>query len=94
MATSAPVPMAMPTSALASAGASLMPSPAMATTAALALQLGDQVELLLRAQAGTDFVDAELSGHRLGGGRVVAGGHDDLQSERVKLARSPPRRQA
>ena len=32
MATSVPVPMAMPTSALASAGASLMPSPAMATT--------------------------------------------------------------
>ena len=35
MATSAPVPMAMPTSALASAGASLMPSPAIATTAPL-----------------------------------------------------------
>ncbi len=32
MATSVPVPMAMPTWALASAGASLMPSPAMATT--------------------------------------------------------------
>src|SRR5690606_1180943 len=31
MATSVPVPMAMPTSAAASAGASLMPSPAMAT---------------------------------------------------------------
>jgi len=32
MATSVPVPMATPTSALAKAGASLMPSPAMATT--------------------------------------------------------------
>ena len=36
MATSAPVPMAMPTSAAASAGASLTPSPAMATFAPLA----------------------------------------------------------
>ena len=32
IATSVPVPIAMPTSALASAGASLMPSPAIATT--------------------------------------------------------------
>ncbi len=32
MATSVPVPMAIPTSALARAGASLMPSPTMATT--------------------------------------------------------------
>ena len=35
MATSVPVPMAMPTSACASAGASLMPSPTIATMLAL-----------------------------------------------------------
>ena len=42
MATSVPVPMAMPTSAWASAGASLMPSPTIATTAALGLELLDR----------------------------------------------------
>ena len=85
MATSAPVPMAMPTSARARAGASLMPSPAIATTSPLPLQVLDDVELVLRPQAGSHLVDAEPRGDRLGGGLVVAGGHDDLQPERMKL---------
>ena len=45
------------------------------------MQLGDEIELLFRPQAGADLVDAELGRHRLGGGGVVAGGHDDLEPE-------------
>ena len=48
MATSVPVPMAMPTSALASAGASLMPSPAIATLRPSGLQPLDQRGLVFR----------------------------------------------
>jgi hypothetical protein len=58
IATSAPVPMAMPTSAAASAGASLMPSPAMATCGP-GLQLVDQRLLVLRQTPGAHLVDAE-----------------------------------
>ena len=61
IATSAPVPMAMPTSAAASAGASLTPSPAIATLAPPALQLLDQLVLALGRHVGADFVDARAS---------------------------------
>ena len=57
----------------------------MATRRALLLQLVDQSELVLRAEAGCDLVDAELGGDRLGRGLVVAGRHDDLEPERVEL---------
>ena len=59
MATSVPVPMAMPTAAWASAGASLMPSPAIATRPAFALQLLNDLALLRRQHLGDDLVDAE-----------------------------------
>ena len=49
MATSVPVPMAMPTSACASAGASLMPSPTMPDPLALGLQPLDLVRPCPRA---------------------------------------------
>ena len=80
IATSVPVPMAMPTSAWASAGASLMPSPAIATIRALGLQAPDHLVLVLGQHLGVDLVDADLPGHRLGGGAVVAGQHDDAQA--------------
>src|SRR2546427_3633876 len=48
IATSVPVPMAMPTSAFAKAGASLMPSPAMDDDAAFFLQPLEQHELVRR----------------------------------------------
>ena len=53
MATSVPAPMAMPRSAWASAGASLTPSPTMATLRPPCLQLGD----LGRLVAGQDLGD-------------------------------------
>ena len=59
MATSVPVAMAMPISAAASAGASLMPSPTMATTSPARAQAGDRGGLVLRQDLGLDGVDAE-----------------------------------
>ncbi len=61
MATSVPAPMAMPTSAPARAGASLTPSPTMATDQAAGLQLGDLGVLVLGEDLGHDLVDAELA---------------------------------
>ena len=79
MATSVPVPMAMPTVASASAGASLMPSPAMATDASFALQPLDHRALLVRQDAGDHIVQTELRGDGAGGRLVVAGEHHDPQ---------------
>ena len=62
MATSVPVPMAMPRSACASAGASLMPSPTIATTWPCGLQRGDVGGLLGGQDLGEDVVDADLGG--------------------------------
>ena len=61
MATSVPVPMAMPTSACASAGASLMPSPTIATVLPCGLELLHFAGLVFRQNLGADTVDAELS---------------------------------
>ena len=91
IATSAPVPMAMPTWACASAGASLMPSPAMRDEAALVLQLLDRRGLLVRQHLGDDLVDAELAADRLRRGAAVAGQHDDahaLGAQRLRARRS------
>ena len=76
MATSVPAPMAMPTSAWASAGASLTPSPTIATRRPWPLQLGDLGGLVAGQHLGDDLVDAELVGDPPGGGLVVAGEHD------------------
>ena len=72
MATSVPVPIAMPTSAWASAGASLMPSPTIATRLPSSLQLLDLLGLVLGQHLGQDAVDADLarrSPRRCGGCR-------------------------
>ena len=58
-ATSVPEASAMPTSAWASAGASLMPSPTIATTCAAPLQPGDLVALAGRQHPGHHLVDAQ-----------------------------------
>ena len=89
IATSVPVPMAMPTSAAASAGASLTPSPAMATTRPSRLQLLDHRALLLGQHLGLDLGDAELARHRLRGGAVVAGQHDDRACRLPAAPRAP-----
>ena len=77
IATSAPVPMAMPTSAAASAGASLTPSPAIATTRPSRRSFSITALLAVGQHLGLDLGDAELSRHRHRGGAVVAGQHDD-----------------
>ena len=59
MATSVPVAIAMPTSAAASAGASLMPSPTIATTCPLPRSALDRVRLVVRQHLGRDLVDAQ-----------------------------------
>ena len=64
MATSVPVPMAMPRSAGASAGASLMPSPTMATDPAIAWSARTRSALSPgRTSAMTRRVDADLARH-------------------------------
>ena len=80
IATSVPVPMATPTSASASAGASFTPSPAIATTRPCAFSAPDDLVLVLGQDLGLDIVDAQPAGHRLGGGPVVAGQHDDADA--------------
>ena len=60
IATSVPVDIAMPTSAAASAGASLMPSPTIATRRPPRLQLRDDGRLVLGQHLGAHLVDAEL----------------------------------
>ena len=77
IATSVPVPMAMPTLAWARAGASFTPSPAMATMRPLLLQAANDRAFLIGQHLGLDFVHAQLSGHGLGGAAIVAGEHDD-----------------
>src|SRR5581483_1476994 len=79
IATSVPVPIAMPTSALASAGASFTPSPAIATTRPCARRR-DDFALSLRQHVGLDLVDAELLRHRLRGDAIVAGEHDQADA--------------
>ena len=71
-----PVFMATPTSAWASAGASLVPSPVIATSLPLACSSLDQPHLGLGRGLGEEVVDARLAGDRRGGARVVAGDHD------------------
>ena len=61
---SVPVPIAMPTCAPASAGASLMPSPTIATMRPARALLGDDARLVLGLHLGEDLVDAELGRDR------------------------------
>ena len=62
-----PVFIATPTSACASAGASLVPSPHIATSLPLACLVLDQLQLILRRRLREEVVDAGLGGD--GGGR-------------------------
>ena len=70
-----PVFIATPTSAWASAGASFVPSPVIATSSPPGLLAPDQRHLVLGRRLGQEVVDAGLVGDRRGGQRVVAGDH-------------------
>ncbi len=90
IATSVPVPIAMPTSADASAGASLTPSPAIATTRPARRSLFDHLGLAVRQHLGLDLGDAEPARHGLRGGAVVAGQHHDAQAFGFQALRARP----
>ena len=60
-----PVFMATPTSACASAGASFVPSPVMATRLPFGLLSADQRELVLRRRLGQEVVDARFARDRV-----------------------------
>ena len=61
-------------------GASLMPSPAMATIAALGLEPLDLVGLLVGQDFGADLVEPEPARDGLGRRAVVAGEHDQAEA--------------
>ena len=86
IATSVPVPMAIPTCACASAGASLIPSPAMATKRPSPCKPLHDAGLVLRQNFGDHFVNLKFSGDGLGGRAAVAGQHHDADAVRVQLA--------
>ncbi len=79
MATSVPVPIAMPTSAAAKAGASLTPSPAMATTG-LPAQALDHLALFLGQHLGLDLGYSELASNGIGGRSIIPGQHHDANA--------------
>ena len=60
-----------------------MATPTAAGPTAGALQVGDDVELVLGQQAGVHLVDAGGGGHRIGHRLDVAGEHDDLLHTRL-----------
>ena len=80
-----PVFMATPTSAWASAGASLVPSPVMATRLPPACSASDAGHLVLGRGLGEEVVDAGLLGDGRGGERVVAGDHHRADAHRPQL---------
>ena len=90
MATSVPAPIAMPTSAWARAGASLTPSPTIATLRPSACSCFDLVGLVLGADPGEVAVDAEFGGDGGGHGFGVAGDHHHLHLPGVQLGRRRP----
>ena len=92
IATSVPVPMAMPTSACASAGASLIPSPAIATLRPSAWSRFDLLGLLVGQHLGADLVEPEPLRDGLGRGAVVAGEHDEADSRGLEVGDGPGRR--
>ena len=85
-ATSVPAPMAMPTSAVASAGASLTPSPTIATLPAALLEAPDGGRLVGRQHLRGNLVDAESARDRIGDGLAVAGDHRHADPQRVEAS--------
>ena len=80
MATSVPVPMAIPTFACAKAGASFTPSPAMATMWPSDCSFFTASRFLLRQDVGVHFIDSEFARDGFGCRAAVSGEHHDLDS--------------
>ncbi len=85
------VPIAIPTVAAASAGASFTPSPIIATGAVLTLELADGGDLVLGLEARSYVVDPELAGDRLGCPGMVAAEHRHPADPQALEARGSPR---
>ena len=83
MATSVPVPIAMPRSAWASAAASLTPSPTIATRRPSPCRSATAATLSAGSTSAitSGGVDADLGGDRGGGGRVVTGEQHGPQAQ-------------
>ena len=80
-----PLFMATATSAWASAGASLVPSPVIATSRPSACMSADQLELGLRRRLGEEIVHPRLRADRRRRQRIVAGDHDGLDAHPAEL---------
>ena len=85
IATSAPVPIAMPRSAWARAGRVVDAVADHRDDVPLVLQRDDVLGLLRRQHLGEHVLDADLAGDGGGGGGVVAGEHPHLQPEGLQL---------
>ena len=81
-----PVFMATPTSACASAGASLVPSPVIATSLPFACSSRMSAHLGLGRGLGEKVVDAGLLRDGGGGARVVAGDHHGADAHRAEAS--------
>ncbi len=81
---SVPVPMAMPTSACASAGRVVDAVANKRQRAVALLQALHGLDLAAGQHFGHHFVDAQLAGNGLGGVAVVAGDHGHLQPQLVQ----------
>ena len=80
-----PVFIATPTSACASAGASLVPSPVIATMCPPRCSRRMSAIFVLGRRLGQEVVDAGLGGDGRGGERVVAGDHDGADAHVAQL---------
>ena len=78
-----PAPIAMPTSARASAGASFTPSPTIATRRPRAWSSATTDSLCSGSTSAMHLVDAEVASHRLGDLACVAGDHHDAATRLV-----------
>ena len=88
IATSVPVPIAMPTSAAAKAGRVIDAVAGHGDHVPFGAQLLDDPVLVVRQHIGHHIVDAELAGDRLGRAPVVAGEHDDAHARPRAACRS------
>ena len=84
MATSVPVPMAMPTLACARARRVVHSVAGHGHDATLGLQLLHDFAFLVRQHARVNFIDAEFARDRFRGGAAVAGEHHDANFLRVQ----------
>jgi len=82
-----PVFMATPTSACASAGASLVPFAAMAP-ASLGLLVANELQLVLRSRLRKEVIDAGFGGNRGCRHRIVAGDHHGADAHAAQFGKT------